>query len=310
MIPHRTGWLYQLSEFESKGALGAASAFEMRIREHASPVSVVLSLEGEDPRIVSGPLHLHQPLRMGGVRRPAGTKVDVDAIFETENEAQILAVRLGPSDNMLPPLRALFSNRPLEPGRAYRVFQTETPVVQKSVYANLAAFAKGTRLLTRNGARAIEDVRPRDQIFTLDHGMRPVVGIGRRSLTGPDQTCVRIRKGTFGAGRDLVLAPHHRVVKQDPRSAKYFGEQEVLVTAQSLVDGVNVLLESIDNTAFYYVLFDRHEIVMAEGLQVESTLISSDAALVGEGAEDLMQVMPGFLTNAPSQMTCARAISL
>ena len=49
-----------------------------------------------------------------------------------------------------------------------------------------------------------------------------------------------------------------------------FGEQEVLAPAKALINGSSIRLKTAETIEYYHLLFDRHEIVFAEGLPTES----------------------------------------
>ncbi len=132
----------------------------------------------------------------------------------------------------------------------------------------LPCFARGTRLLTPHGYRAVEDLKPGDPLITAAGARRPVRWIGRRTLDlGPsaarDGLPVLILPNAFGPGqpaRPLRLSPSHCV---------YAGG--VLVPAVQLVNGATILRQrSAPAMTYYHVELDRHDILLAEGLPCES----------------------------------------
>ena len=54
------------------------------------------------------------------------------------------------------------------------------------------------------------------------------------------------------------------------RAELLFGEEEVLVPAKSLVNGDTVHAMPVDEVQYHHILFDRHEVVFAEGVASES----------------------------------------
>jgi hypothetical protein len=75
---------------------------------------------------------------------------------------------------------------------------------------------------------------------------------------------VRVAAGAFGPRqpcRDLVLSPDHAV----------FGE-DVLVPVKYLINGSTVRREPRETVTYWHVELDRHDLLLAEGLAVESYL--------------------------------------
>ncbi len=132
----------------------------------------------------------------------------------------------------------------------------------------LPCFARGSRLLTPHGYRAVEDLKPGDPLITASGARRPVRWIGRRTLDlGPSAARegqpVLILPNAFGPGqpaRPLRLSPSHCI---------HAGG--VLIPAAHLVNGATILRETqAAAMTYYHVELDRHDILLAEGLPCES----------------------------------------
>jgi hypothetical protein len=54
------------------------------------------------------------------------------------------------------------------------------------------------------------------------------------------------------------------------------GRAEVLVKAELLINGTTVVRDTGGHVDSYQILFDRREIIFAEGIAVESLLVTSD----------------------------------
>lgn len=162
-------------------------------------------------------------------------------------------------------------------------------------YANLASppcFVSGTRLLTPDGYRRVDDLSVDDWVSTLDHGTQQIRWIGVARLPkavlvqSPKFRPVVIHKGAFGPDcptRDVQVSPQHRVLITGWQAELLFGEPEVLVPAIKLVNDRSIRALGPDqDVTYYHVMFDRHEIVWADGLASESFLPglvgNSDAA--------------------------------
>ncbi|MCH2163041.1 MAG: Hint domain-containing protein [Marinovum sp.] len=135
-------------------------------------------------------------------------------------------------------------------------------------------FAAGTLIDTADGPIAVETLRPGIQVPTRDQGLQTIRWVGRRtvSTTGANVP-IRIAKGTMGAVRDLVLSSQHRVLIQDVWATLMFGEDEVLVKAKDLINDHSVRpVTDMDEITYVHILFDTHQIVMANGVACESYL--------------------------------------
>lgn len=143
----------------------------------------------------------------------------------------------------------------------------------------IPCFTPGTRLTTDRGEVAVEDLRAGDRVLTRDRGFRPLVWVGRRDLTLADLVVqprlrpVRIAAGALGGGlpcRDMLVSPQHRMLVEGWQAEMLFGEAEVLVAATHL-RGLPGVTEAITpGVSYIHVMFDRHEIVCADGAWSES----------------------------------------
>lgn len=137
--------------------------------------------------------------------------------------------------------------------------------------AGVICFAAGTAIRTPLGDIAVESLRPGDLVETLDHGAQPLRWTGMREVAAQGALApVAIAAGVLGNARTLVLSPQHRVLVTGWRAQVHFGAAEVLVPAIALVDGESVVRRTGGTVAYHHLLFDRHEIVFAEGAPAES----------------------------------------
>lgn len=135
-------------------------------------------------------------------------------------------------------------------------------------------FVAGTRIDTPLGPVAVEDLRPGDLVLTVDHGAQRVRWVGRssRRASGSDAP-VEIAQGTLGATRTTRVSPQHRLLLREPRATLLFGQAEVLVRARDLIDGQHLRrVEDGTEVTYVHLLFDRHEIVVGDGVASESFL--------------------------------------
>ncbi len=165
-------------------------------------------------------------------------------------------------------------------------------------------FVEGTRLLTPNGQRSIENLAVGDLVETADHGAQVVRWHGVRTLDAvdldarPNLRPIRISRGALGdrlPKRDLLVSPQHRMIVRSTVAQELFGVDEVLVAAKHLLslDGVEVA-DDLAEVRYHHVLFDRHEVVFAEGAASESLYTGKQALkMVGEAARtEILSLFP------------------
>lgn len=133
----------------------------------------------------------------------------------------------------------------------------------------MPCFTRGTMLLTPDGYRTVESLRPGDKLVTIGGIARRVAWIGWRSLdlaTDPSVDALRpvaIAPGAFGPGRPgrvLAVSPLHAIFVQD-----------ALIPAILLVNGATITRDAAAfAVTYYHVELDRHDIVLAENLPAET----------------------------------------
>ncbi len=146
----------------------------------------------------------------------------------------------------------------------------------------IPCFAAGTLIRTAGGEVPIELLAKGDLIETRDDGPQPIRWIGRRAVPSHGNFApIVIEPGTFGHHSRLVLSPQPRVMVSHHMAELLFGEDEVLVAAKDLVNGVSVRIMEGGEVVYFHMLFDRHQMIWSEGLLTESFLPGP-------------QTMPGF----------------
>lgn len=170
--------------------------------------------------------------------------------------------------------------------------------------AGVICFASGTRILTPDGLRLIEDLHEGDLVQTKDNGPQEVLWTGSRHLSGarlyalPHLRPVRFRAGALGLGRpegDLLVSPRHRMLVRGAAARLLFNSDEVLVAAEQLVDDQSIVTDlTLTEVRYHHLLLDRHEVIFANGLETES-FHPAATALDLIGAQDrarLLALMP------------------
>ncbi|MDP3378026.1 MAG: Hint domain-containing protein [Brevundimonas sp.] len=160
------------------------------------------------------------------------------------------------------------------------------------------SFARGTLITLANGAQTpIETLTPGDRILTRDHGGQPVRWIGRATLkaVGPFAPVV-ITMGTLGNAGDLIVSQHHRMFLYQRQKVAGLPTAELLVQAKHLVDGERVFLREGGYVDYLSLVFDRHEIIYAEGVPAESLMVNDATVnrLPAELSADVKSRFPGL----------------
>lgn len=187
-------------------------------------------------------------------------------------------------------------------------------VLTFSEIEDVICFTPGTLILTPAGERPIETLRSGDLVITRDDGPQPIRWIGSRRGPGTGKHApIRIGAGgPFGARRPLLLSPQHRVLVEGYRAQLIWAEDEVLVAARHLVDGLHVHAAPQETVTYIHMVFDRHQVVYAQGAAVESLHLGDEGleALGAAGRADLFSACPRLRADAtahgPTARICAR----
>jgi Hint domain len=152
-----------------------------------------------------------------------------------------------------------------------------------NAYANLAyppCFTPGAHILTPGGAVRIETLQVGDTVMTRDTGAQAIRWIGRIALTSAEVAArdslrpVILQPGALGDGfpaRRMRVSQQHRFVIRGWQAELLFGSDEVLVAARDLVNDGTIRIDTAKAAVTYiHLLFDRHELIWADGAETES----------------------------------------
>jgi hypothetical protein len=167
-------------------------------------------------------------------------------------------------------------------GNSIEVIQDATTV---------SCFAAGTCIMTPDGPVAIERLKSGDIVTTASGQLKPITWIGRRAVDcrrhpAPHTVWpIRVRMGAFAAQvpvRDLYLSPDHAVFVDN-----------VLIPIKYLVNGDTILQVRYSSIDYFHIELSGHDIVMAEGLTVETYLDSGQSeSFANRGV--VMRLFPDF----------------
>ncbi|SMR82435.1 Hint domain-containing protein [Aliiroseovarius halocynthiae] len=179
-------------------------------------------------------------------------------------------------------------------------------------YDSLVCFTGGTHIATEQGTRLIEDLEVGDKVQTLTNGLQEIQWIGRRKVPkwmlaqNSKLQPVRISSGALGSGlpvRDLVVSRQHRMLVRSKVATRMFGEPEVLVAAIRLAELPGIFVDTDHgDVEYFHLLFDRHEVIIAEGAPSESLYTGPEAlkAVSPEAREELLAIFPELMDQTDS----------
>ncbi len=155
--------------------------------------------------------------------------------------------------------------------------------------------AGNTNVRTPCGGRHVANLRPGDLVVTRDAGLRPVRMIWSRTVTEAEMqadpslapVCLRPRAiGPMMPQRDLVVAGDHRLLVPGYRLNDQPDTAAALIPAREIAGASDAAYIDRARTeiTYYNLIFDAHHVFMANGMPLESFLITDDALAAVEAA--------------------------
>lgn len=220
---------------------------------------------------------LVEAVTVGGVTYPAGTKVWT--AYDLENSLtghRATSVHFGGEGTDQGVVHGLVSTETLLENQQYDFDLNKTSHGEINSYKveYVPCLTQGTRIRTPNGLCAVEDLQSGDLVMTRDHGARPVRYIWVHHFAGLGKAApILIPAGTFGGHGDVRLSREHRVLLSPIFARIVCGwNKEVLIAAKFLVGRWGIVAKQQGIVRYWHILFDRHEIIEADGLPVETYL--------------------------------------
>jgi hypothetical protein len=200
-----------------------------------------------------------------------------------------------------PALGATSVNIPNAPSNASIQFDVNGNRIDgpKTPGVSVTCLTAGSLIDTPTGPRPIETLVAGDLVQTLDNGPQPLRlvlsrRIGRDELArSPAFRPILIPAGALGEGRplrDMRISQQHRMLVTHPRLALLCDHQTAFIRGKALtrINRAIRLDEGVAEVTYFHLLFDRHEIIFADGSPTESfhpgdmALTSVDAAVRAE----------------------------
>jgi hypothetical protein len=167
----------------------------------------------------------------------------------------------------------------------------------------VSCFTPGTKIVTPRGEVLIENLQVGDQVVTRDSGAQVIRWIGSRRITRDELRQdaslrpILITAGALGYGlpeQDMMVSRQHRMLFSGSRAELLFGTDEVLVRAAHLLDMPGVSVATVEDVTYIHLLFDKHEVILANGAWSES-FQPGDRTLEGMEAgqrEEIFKIFP------------------
>ena len=193
------------------------------------------------------------------------------------------------------------SDFPLDPGVTY-TFGTFNTDGATPYSALVPCFTIGTMIDTADGRRLIEDLRSGDLIHTRDNGLQPLNWIGSCTVDAIGKNApIEFERGVLGNSQNLLVSPNHRMLIVAASADLYFGDNEVLIPAKHLLGSDGVNQRRGGKVTYFHMLFDRHEIVMANTAPSESFFPGENGmnALPEDSKDEVLRLFPELRTHVP-----------
>ncbi len=170
----------------------------------------------------------------------------------------------------------------------------------------LTCFGQDTLIKTAQGDRSVQTLNVGDKVITSESiepsiirwiGSREVIFDG--SLPNEEKLRpVRITAGALGGGlpkRDLLVSRQHRMLVKSSIVERMFGTREVLVPAIKLIEMPGIFIDmDVKSITYFHILFDKHEIIYADGAPSESFFTGSVAlnGIEEQARDEIFELFP------------------
>ncbi len=166
----------------------------------------------------------------------------------------------------------------------------------------IPCFTTGAMIATPNGTVPIEHLRVGDKVQTLDHGPQPIVWIGKRHLTQTDLLAfpklrpVFIREGALGNTRDMLVSPQHGMMTTQDGDTPQLAR--AIHLARNGGPGFRIA-QGVREVTYFHLMFERHEVIIADGAPSESFYPGPMAmgALGSAEQREIAHLFPALLTD-------------
>ena len=166
---------------------------------------------------------------------------------------------------------------------------------------NVVCFNHGTIIATESGPVLVENLQSGGMIRTMNHGYQSLSLVLKRKLPqcalveNEKLRPVRISTGALGNNlqeTDLLISRQHRMMVSSPICKRMFGDENVLIAGVRLTELPGIYIDyGVREVEYYHLVFDQHEIVIANGPPSESFFLGPEA-LKAEALEEITALFP------------------
>lgn len=157
-------------------------------------------------------------------------------------------------------------------------------------------FGEGTAIRTPSGDVLVQDLKVGDLVTTMDNGPQRIRWINRRSYDAAalDEfehlRPVLIRRGTFGAERNLIVSQQHGILTG--RNEDHFARAKHLAEC---TPGVRIA-HGKKHVTYIHLMFESHQVIFAENVPSESFFPGPMAlkAMQRRDRKAFSKVLPGL----------------
>jgi hypothetical protein len=164
-------------------------------------------------------------------------------------------------------------------------------------------FTPGTMIMTPEGQRPVESLRPGDRVITRDNGIQTICWTGAKTLDAaelrraPQLRPILIRAGALGHGmpeRDMLVSPNHRMLYMSEELPLIMSEYEVLVAAKHMTRLEGIERAQVPGVTYLHLMCEKHEVILANGAWTESFQPGdwSMAGIENDQREELFALFP------------------
>ena len=162
----------------------------------------------------------------------------------------------------------------------------------------------GSLVETDRGPRPVETLSEGERIKRPDGTFATLRLLFKVTLTEaelqaePRLLPVRIVAGALGRGlplRDLLVSRQHRMMMSSNISERMFPSRDVLIPAIKLTELPGIFVDqSVSEVTYFHLLFDQHEVIIAEGAPTESLFTGPEAlkSVSKDAREEILMLFP------------------
>lgn len=275
-----------------------------------TPVDVTIDDVGGDPDVIEDDDPANHTVVDGGGIVANGTPVEGESHqFVQELDASgtpfgpLIQITVFSQNGNFGDIWGFAISEPLTPGARYQKISGSN--IGSEEYVNFApCCCAGVRIRTPDGSIAVEDITAGTRLWTHEGPPLVVQWTGVNTIDGTGENApVRFEKGAFGATDAFAVSPLHKILVSGLEVELLFGLSSGLASAKTLVGRPGVSSLPCQTVTYHHFMFDRHAIVSAYGVLMESFYPGATAikALAPLARAELQHRFPHFFH--PGQCT-------